>query len=78
MAIWYTKTSQCSDRVQAIDRTENAWASNLLGTIKTSQGRLDLGLYIVAGIAAVGAISVYLAYPKSRTSAASLLTVKVA
>jgi ACS family phthalate transporter-like MFS transporter len=54
------------------------FASNLLGTIRASQGRLDLGLYIVAGIAVAGAISVYLAYPKSRTSAASLLTVKVA
>ena len=53
------------------------FASNLLGTIKASQGRLDLGLYIVAGIAAAGAISVYLAFPKSRTSAAPLLTVKV-
>ena len=54
------------------------FASNLLGTIKASQGRLDLGLYIVAGIAAAGAISVYLAFPKFRTSAASLVTAKVA
>jgi ACS family phthalate transporter-like MFS transporter len=54
------------------------FASNLLGTIKASQGRLDLGLYIVAGIAAAGVISVYLAFPKSRMSTASLLTVKVA
>ena len=54
------------------------FASNLLGTIKASQGRLDMGLYIVAGIAAAGAISVYLAFPKSRTSAASLLTAQVA
>ena len=53
------------------------FTSNLLGTIKASQGRLDLGLYIVAGIAAAGAISVYLAFPKSRTGAASILTVKV-
>ena len=51
------------------------FASNLLGTIKASQGRLDLGLYIVAGIAAAGAISLYLAFPKPRTSAASLLKV---
>ena len=45
------------------------FAANLLGTIKASQGRFDLGLYIVAGIAAAGAISVYLAFPTSRTSA---------
>jgi ACS family phthalate transporter-like MFS transporter len=51
------------------------FASNLLGTIKASQGRLDLGLYIVAGIAAAGAISLYLAFPKPRTSAAPLLKV---
>jgi hypothetical protein len=51
------------------------FASNLLGTIKASQGRLDLGLYIVAGIAAAGAISLYLAFPKPRISAASLLKV---
>ena len=54
------------------------FASNLLGTIKASQGRLDLGLYIVAGIAAAGTISVYLAFPKFRTSAASLVTAEVA
>ena len=52
------------------------FASSLLGTIKASQGRLDLGLYIVAGIAADGAISLYLAFPRPRTSAAS--SVKVA
>jgi len=51
------------------------FASNLLGTIKAGQGRLDLGFYIVAGIAAAGAISLYLAFPKPRTSAASLLKV---
>jgi len=51
------------------------FASNLLGTIKASQGRLDLGLYIVAGIAAAGAISLYLAFPRPRMSAASLLKV---
>ena len=51
------------------------FASNLLGTIKASQGRLDLGLHIVAGIAAAGAISLYLAFPKPRTSAVSLLKV---
>jgi ACS family phthalate transporter-like MFS transporter len=63
--------------INSLGALGGVFASNLLGTIKASQGRLDLGLYIVAGIAAAGAISVYLAFPKTRTSAASLLTVKV-
>jgi ACS family phthalate transporter-like MFS transporter len=54
------------------------FASNLFGTIKASQGRLDLGFYIAAGIAAAGAISVYLAFPKRQTRAASSSPVKIA
>jgi ACS family phthalate transporter-like MFS transporter len=61
--------------INSLGALGGVFASNLLGTIKGSQGRLDLGLYIVAGIAAAGAISVYLAFPKPRTSAASLLKV---
>ena len=64
--------------INSLGALGGVFASNLLGTIKATQGRLDLGLYIVAGIAAAGAISVYLAFPKSRASAASLLTVKAA
>jgi ACS family phthalate transporter-like MFS transporter len=63
--------------INSLGALGGVFASNLLGTIKATQGRLDLGLYIVAAIAAAGAISVYLALPKSRTSATSLLTVKV-
>lgn len=44
-----------------------AFASNLLGTIKATQGRLDLGLYLVAAIAAAGAISLFIAYPRPKT-----------
>jgi ACS family phthalate transporter-like MFS transporter len=64
--------------INSLGALGGVFASNLLGTIKATQGRLDLGLYIVAGIAAAGAISLYLAFPKSRSSAASLLTVKAA
>ena len=61
--------------INSLGALGGVFASNLLGTIKASHGRLDLGLYIVAAIAATGAISLYLAFPKPGTSGAPLLKV---